>query len=225
MKNSFNLKLKGFTIVEMIVVVAIFALVSVVVFANYTTISTSATVTSTSQDIALSIRKAQQYALGFRSPQIQNQTDSLGGFGVRFGGNLTSTDSKQFILFADFNETASMGSNDHVYTGTSCGTLTKGNECLEQLSITTSDKISSVCMSTNGTSSSSSNNCLSSTQVLNISFTRPYPDAYFCYQTNGGSCTTTLSNNPISDVTITINASDGTKRKVTIWNTGQISVK
>lgn len=203
----------GLTLIEMIVVVSIFAVVASILFFNFSDFNTTISVRNLSQEIALMVRKAQTYATGVHNLDgVATSSDLFPAYGMSFSARPTgpaySAYAKQFVLFADTASTP--GVTNRMYdNGTSCGTPAVGNECVEVFGITTGDKITSLC---------TDQGCASDT-VVNVVFRRPSPDAEICIVSNG-ACTTRLS-----FLKIVIQSARGVARAVVIWNTGQISVQ
>ncbi len=85
--------LRGFTLIELIVVMAIFAVISIGVIANYSRYDSSMLLGSLAYDIALSVREAQVYGLSVKGYSSNFQV----GYGIRFANSSTYT------FFADTN--------------------------------------------------------------------------------------------------------------------------
>lgn len=205
----------GLTLIELIVVLAIVAVVSGVIMFNYANFRGSTTLRGLSQDMALTIRKAQTYATSVQAINTGSSTISFPAFGISFSldgdtaSDVGDTSRKQFVLFADIPNGG--GSTDGMYTnGGTCGAPDSGNECLESFAINTSDRIVQLCID---------DGCLSSGTV-DIVFDRPAPDAYLCV-VSGASC---QINRP-SYVTAVLESVSGQQKRVTVWNTGQISIE
>lgn len=111
---------KGFTLIELVVTIGIFIIISTLVFANYPEFKSNMSLKKTAQEIALTIRQAQVYALG-----VKGFEEEFSGYGVNF--NLSNQDS--FILFSDSN-------GDFYYNA---------GEQVENYRIETGDKISELC--------------------------------------------------------------------------------
>ena len=203
----------GLSIVEMIVVVAIFAVVASVLFFNFSDFNTNVSIRNLSQEVALMVRKSQLYATGVHNLDgVSASSKTYQAYGISFsaktsGGTYEAT-SKRFVLFAD---TVSSGVNNRRYTASSsCGNPTTSNECVEAFGITTGDRISSLCTDLG----------CSSTNTVNVVFRRPSPDAEICIDTGSGNCTALRS-----FLKVVIRSARGQERSVTIWNTGQISTQ
>jgi prepilin-type N-terminal cleavage/methylation domain-containing protein len=195
---------KGFTLVEIIVVVFIFAVVSSVLLFRYSDFSTNITLRNLSQEVALSIRKAQTLATSVRGGNPTDAFNTTKGYGMYFSlaqnGTKYGGGASSFVLFRDDN-----GDGLYNQTDQSCGSLTVGNECLEQFSITTGDTVSQICVE---------EDCSSSSGVV-FYFKRPNPDAKIYFESN---------KTPQSSADVTLMSRKGATKKVRVWNTGQIGV-
>lgn len=88
-----TLQSSGFTLVELLVTLGIFMVMTGVVLANYRTYNTGALFANASEDIVLALRQAQVYGVGSKGEGTSFTTP----YGVYF---LRSTPS-QIIIFAD----------------------------------------------------------------------------------------------------------------------------
>jgi prepilin-type N-terminal cleavage/methylation domain-containing protein len=207
-KNKYN---KGTTLIELIVVIFIFVLMSSIAVFNYGKFRSSLSIQNLADDIALAMRRTQGYAIGVRG--------AGGGFSAGYGIHFTAKpsgasykgSSKSFVLFADIN-----GNLEYDNKSDTCGNPVSGNECLELLSVTSADSINLIYLN-------NSNIPISPSSTIDISFKRPNPEPTFCYRVNGsGPC----HKKDISNVKVKI-SSDGNSsinKVITIYNTGQISV-
>lgn len=215
-KNSFFHR--GVTLVELIVVIGIFSVVSSVLIFNYSDFSTNVSVRNLSQEVALSIRKAQTYATSVRGiDNINTSSRDYPAYGVSFSLSPSSgqfePNSKSFILFADIPDVPGGTPNKRYDSNGSCGTPGNGGECIENFSIETFDSIVEVCTDATG--------CISAGS-FDITFRRPTPDAIICYKLSSADACQTSS---ISYIDIVLQSAKGLRRSVSVWNTGQISVK
>lgn len=224
-KNFKKLKYnKGVTLVELLVVIFIFVVISGITIFNYSRFNSSLSIQNLADDIALSVRKAQGYAIGVHS--ATGGTFTI-GYGIHFTvnpsfvNNVYSGTNKSFILFTDMGN-ASTSTQDKMYNyGNACGTPAIGSECLEALNITSTDKISGIKYYTTSLIDGSS----PSTATLDVVFKRPNPEPIFCYKTTVGDSSCAASSG-ISYVQIILLSGDGsgTTKTITISNSGQISV-
>jgi type II secretory pathway pseudopilin PulG len=199
------------TLVELLVVMALFAITSSLTIFDYGSFRNSVSTQNLADDIALSIRKAQSYAIGSHD----TGTSFSSHYGVHFTTNQNPTSalggsSKAFVMFIDNDGS---GYYNIPLSGT-CGT---SNECNEVLSIKSDDRISSIYLNGNLTP-------IASTDSIDVRFVRPNPDAIFCYRISDGVCD--ISSKNISHIVINVSNSTTNKSKIiTIWNTGQISIQ
>ena len=147
--TRFMLRDGGFTFIELVVSVSIFALISGLLLADYGKFSSRAILNNLAHEIAQSIREAQVYGIAVREFGVAS-----GSFPTH-GINFNSTSPQTFLLFADENESGS-------YTA---------EELLEIFSLRGDNTITELCGFVSASSS-----CRELTE-LNILFTRPDPDA------------------------------------------------
>jgi prepilin-type N-terminal cleavage/methylation domain-containing protein len=117
--KKLNLKNRGMTYVEIIVVLAIFSVMTAVVIFNYGGFQAKVDIKNLASDIALKIVEAQKSALsGLLPPTGVPYSTWKPSYGVYF--NLSTP--KQFIYFADLN-------NNKIYDETALNTIdiTRGN--------------------------------------------------------------------------------------------------
>ena len=153
MKTNFKNLIKnqnGFTFIELIVVISIFAIMSGVVIFKFDDFSSNITLQNLSHDIALRIKKAQNEAIFGQSNTIGQQN-----FGVSYTGeyadryaptygiHFSPDNNKQFTFFADrqftYNGTYDIG-------GSTCNSPGGGTECLEDVNIQGSETITELCV-------------------------------------------------------------------------------
>ena len=210
----------GFTIIEMLMVLAIFAIVSSIVIFNYSSFHSNVSLENLSGDISLTIRRAQSYATGVKGSTLGGtEASAFPGYGIHFSTEPGSSarsflgSNKSFIFFADlFSGPVSTGSPAYDQSNDSCGyeNLEPGNECLEEITINSTDVIDEICTDSSCGKGS-----------VDILFKRPQPDALFCFIPSGDlSCAGTSS-----FVSIKIRSITDKVQKITIWNTGQISIE
>ena len=210
----------GISLVELLVVISIFFIISTIVLFSYGKSSSATSIQNLADDIALTIRKAQSYAIGVRGIDSGNFS---GAYGIHFrgsnGADQYSGSDKSFILFVNLD-----GNNKYDYNKNNpiCGSPVSGNECLEILNILSSNSIKTISLF-----SSNRKKIIGASASLDVFFKRPNPEPTFCYHfsANNNSCRL-LNNEEISHVVIKIvNDNDSSSFKnITIWNNGQISV-
>lgn len=176
---------KGFTIVEMVVVISIFGILAGLVLFRYKNFQANIDLENTAQDIALQIQQAENYAVGGRYPSLgSGQSAPVTGWRPSYGMYFSSlpADQKRFIFFFDSESLqptnpsySAVGTNGRGYfTDPSPFSLcsVSNSECLNIVSISNDISIEKICEG--GVASSSCNG----TGFANISivFTRPFPD-------------------------------------------------
>ena len=212
-KNKYNKghanRQAGMTLVELMVVLAIFLIVAGLTIFDYGRFRSSVSLQNLSDDVALSIRRAQNYAIGVRN----SSSSFANGYGIHFNtalpvsGDARAGSSKRFIIFNDLN-----ANKRYDYPGSSSAlcnatTLQDGDECIDMLNITTDDIIYQICP--NGLNCGSGNVC--------ITFIRPNPDATICIN---GDCSS------YSNVGIVVkNNQTGNTKTISVSSIGQISIE
>ncbi len=212
-------KNSGFTLIELMVSLAIFAFMTAFLLAKYGTFNQSTLVTNLAYDAALTIRSAQSYGLN-----VQNAVNSQGtnltcsgqtgytsgnacfyyAYGVHFGG---TTPTNRFILFVDLNTGQS---NSGVYVPNDSPNV----EDISTYKMNTGYTIQGICAIQAGSSACTP---LSS---LDITFKRPNPDAIID-GTLLSDGTTKITNAPYAKITFVAN---NTTSSVVVQSTGEISV-
>lgn len=210
-------KQSGVTLIELIVVVAIFSVVSSVLLFNYSDFSTNVSIRNLSQDIALTIRKSQTQATSVQGVTGSGSVRSYPAYGVVFSLEPNSTsflpNPKRFVVFADVIPVSSQTPNKKYDSDGLCGSVQEGSECLEAISISSADSLISI--ETDITN-------VVNTGTVSITFRRPSPDAIICYIPSGQSdCIPQIP----SYVKLTFQSAKGLQRSVSVWNTGQINVE
>ncbi|MCC6323255.1 prepilin-type N-terminal cleavage/methylation domain-containing protein [Candidatus Nomurabacteria bacterium] len=209
-----RLSTAGFTIIELLVVIFIFGVISSLVIFNYGSFQSDVSVENLAQDVALSIRRAQVYSVSTKSSEVSSVT-TFPSYGIHFylpsapGGAAILGNERAFIFFADIPPIITPVMYD---TNGNCGALVSGDECVEIINITSSDKIVDICY--DGV-------CPVGSKSVDIVFTRPDTEAQLCFRYGiSGSCI----GNP-SYVTIKLESINGRQRLINVWNTGQINVE
>jgi prepilin-type N-terminal cleavage/methylation domain-containing protein len=157
-------RIRGFSMIEMIVSLAIFVFLTTAFIINYNTVNSRIAVDNEANEIALWIREAQAYAMGIRALGT-NMTPT---YGIYFD----PTQPTAFILYVDrFNSAFTMGTLDKRYNSTilfPCGDA--NSECIKQIPLSGGMRISGI------SAKDALGNTVTPSQ-LDISFTRPSADA------------------------------------------------
>jgi len=198
------------------VVIAIFAILSAIMIFNYGKFNSSLSIKNLADDIALTVRRAQGFAIGVRG----YSTDFSQGYGIHFtsntGSDIYAGSNKAFILFADM---ASNNKYDYPSSKT-CGNPTTSNECIEALSIKSNDGVRAIYYN-----EKSEGKKINSSGTLDILFRRPNPEPIFCIRNNPASTNCDTLGSIISMIIeISSLSNPDIYKTVTISNNGQISV-
>lgn len=160
MKNLGSKNNKGMTYVELIVVLAIFALITAVTVYNYRGFQSKVDIKNLGSDIALKIVEAQNSSLSGKLPSRSYDPNTWKpSYGVYFD---ITADNKSFIYFTDLNA-------DRLYDTSS--TCPATGECLDKPIITKGNSISGIAKYSGATPTAITN--------LTITFKRPDSNAWF----------------------------------------------
>ncbi len=218
----------GFTMIELLVTVAIFALMTSVLLANYPKFSSKILLENTAHSIGLSVRQAQTYGLNVRGVRV-GITDIFPTYGIHFSLNgineLDPADRKHFLLFADtLPDPETPTTNNKIYDAVADCSLF-GGECAEQFSIQSAEQIYLLCGNLKSTGATIENwegipgaDCTLTS--LDVAYTRPNPDASI-----KGTSAFSGPETVFTDGEIVVRSPRGEYKTVVVWSTGQISVE
>lgn len=203
MKTISKKESQGFTIVEMIVVIAIFAIITSVALFNQGKLNSNILVNNLAYEIALAVRETQTYGIGVRAGA--SGTSFEGGYGISFD----ISKPNQIVTFTDNN------SNHVLDAGEEVATFTISNQ--------RGNKITAICRGVTSNSQKCVGGSDHNVSILNILFRRPNPEAIFFSVRNGIS---TASTDDIpGPAYIVVNTPSGDNcRVVVVEKTGQIEV-
>jgi len=146
---------RGFTMVELLVTISFFVVITSIVLVRHATFSGNILLTNLAYDVALSIREAQVFGLS-----VKEFGTGSGEFDVGYGVHFDNGSNTSYILFAD------RGVINQKYDGSS--------EIVDVFNISKGNTISRFC----GVLLSGIEKCSpSDISYLDISFKRPDPDA------------------------------------------------
>ena len=219
----------GFTMIELLVTVSIFMMITSALLVNYPKFSAKILLENTAHLIGLSIREAQTYGLNVRATNIGGQ-DEFPSYGVHFSlSGITpddDADNKHFVLFADFLPiVGDPTNNDKLYNAIS-NCSTSGGECVELFSIESAEQIYLLCGGASSVPADDINNWNSYSGAdctlgsLDVAYTRPDPDARI-----QGYSFLTGEIETFADGEIVVRSPRGEYKMIVVSSTGQISVQ
>jgi type II secretory pathway pseudopilin PulG len=217
---------KGFTIVEMVVVIFIIILITSGLYISTSRFGDNVVLTNLAYDISATIRKAQSFGLSTKSwkqnwqKDVQNPKQGFeAGYGIRFA----SDGSQQFVLFGEQDQNWHCGLSSEENPSGIAGCRNSG-EYMSTYQISGRNTISKICADSHcfGTGSGQ-------TGYLDIIFKRadpsqstqagPEPDAYFSTDTS------IYPNNNYQSAEITLTTPGGFTKTIVVTSIGQIYVQ
>jgi prepilin-type N-terminal cleavage/methylation domain-containing protein len=199
---------RGFTLVEMIVSVAIFVMLTSVLLFNYNNFNSRLNLDILAHQIAQWNRDTQVSAMSVRPSRTS--VNSFSGFGLHFD----RTTPTSFIYFADLDGDKRY---DAPGAGKKCGDT--GEECEKVINILKGNRIETICgLTAPAHAQGACPTGLEAVQMFDIVFTRPNPDA---------RVTGVVSGTPYqySHADITVTTPNKYRRTIQVWTTGQVSVR
>lgn len=193
---------KGFTIIEMLAVLAIFSILTAIVVFNYAKFRSDTILTNMAYEVALSIREAQIYGVSARSSATGGSADFTRAYGIY----IPQIPTNAYYLFSD-TDSANDTTGDGKFSGENCSS-SGGDTCITPYTLQQNIKITEVYV----------NSACNDSTAFSILFKRPNPEPVFNHVTEYAPITN------ISMIQITLTADDGTSRYVRVANNGQISV-
>lgn len=195
----------GFSIIELLVAVAVMVTLSSVLLFNYNSMNVRITLDMLAHQTAQWVRETQVLAMSVK----QTSLNTFPGYGLHFD----RATPDQFVFFADFD-----GQKDYtpIPSGKKCGD--SGVECQQIVKLLKGNMITKLC-STATAPSAPDCGTYAYASVLDVVFTRPDPDANIKAKDSLNTVT------DVSSARITITTPTKYQRTVEIWTTGQVSVQ
>lgn len=206
---------RGFTAIELVVVIAIFGVLSSVVLIRFSTFTDGVNLFNTAQDIALRIKQAQNSAILGQYPRSPGQNilieDSVNWkpkYGVFFDLTEQDTHDRFWVFFDEDNDNMFKNAND----GSAC--ISTETECIDEILIGGGQQeIYRLCVG---------DDC--SHEKVALMFQRPFPDLVATDNDDQGGAPTVFT----EDIRIILKSGTGSEisyRMITVTPLGQISVK
>ncbi len=202
---------QGFTIIELIVSVAIIVAITSVVIFNQDDLGDQTALNNVVNDIDVQIREAQVYGISVKEFSSNSSSEFNIAYGVDFnissGGN-----NSYFYTFAD------RGPQQNGYFDT-FGTCNLGgtSECVGWNRLVRGNTITKLCMIRANDVS-----CSPNVGRIAISFYRPNPDARMVFFNSAG---TNIYSQDALGARIEITSPKGKKKTVVVYKTGQIAIE
>jgi prepilin-type N-terminal cleavage/methylation domain-containing protein len=205
-KGFFAKKSRGFTVIELLVVLAIITILSAVFIFQQKRFDSSTLLRSLAYSIALTIRQAQVYGTSVR--QFGTAANS---FNYSYGVYFSSGDLKHYYLFADVNGDKQRASD--------------GSEDVQTFTIGSGYTLMRFCATPSGAGAAQCSDSGTPISWMVIYFKRPNPDACFATSIDANTCN--LNTSTYQDAYIQLQGPTGgagDTRRITVTSTGQITV-
>ena len=197
---SKNLKLnEGFTLAELIVVMAIATVIITSVVVQQSRWNDRLAVDTQAYELALMIRQAQIYSLGVREYTAGTDDKFNIGYGVHF--DTSGPPSERYIFFADRDGDFKYDPEEEIETKY----LTKGVKVNKICSA-----VASPCPGSSGL------------KQIDVSFLRPLSNAHMIFMDNTGAV---ISPQPPPPAFLKVKSADGLEVVIKVETNGQISVQ
>ena len=222
----------GFSLVELMVSISIFMVITSITLVNYPKFSNKLSLDLLAEDMALSLRQAQIFGssvLGAKGGS--GSTKAFSEYGIHLDDPDNYTAEYNYILFADINGSRSYNGPEAVATNFVCpliGGPVANQECLQIFKVTGFNRVRSLCKdyATDEAIDQRIASCSKDEKQLgsmDVVFVRPNLDPKFFLKGKLGEVKDTTN---ISNVGIILESAGGEYTKtIVIWRTGQISVE
>ncbi len=200
---------KGFSLLELIVAISIFIVLSSAFLINYNSFNKRISIDTLAHQIGQWVRDAQVSAMSVKRTSVSSTV--FPGYGLHFS---TLTPNK-FIFFAD-----SLTANNQYDAGVGiCGSAT--TECEREVQLLQGNVLEALCGDApSGAAITAKCGLLDTSETFDIVFTRPNPDAVITGDLGGASFPTAYSRAQIH-----LLSPAGHRRVVEVWTTGQVSIR
>jgi type II secretory pathway pseudopilin PulG len=189
----------GFTILEILVVVAVTVMLSSLVLVNHGKFRTTISLASLTYDIALALREAQVYGTSVR----EANEIGIDQFRIRYGVHFDRSDDTTFFIFID------RGGADNEGDGAWDGGVQDIK--VETFTLRGGNRLTALCVTVAG----GTEDCVGFND-LDITFARPNPNSIIITDGVGSSFVT---------AEIKVTSVQGVTRSVVVHQSGQISVQ
>ena len=202
---------RGFTLVELIVSLSIFAFMTALVLAKYGTFNEDVLITNLAYDTAVTIRSAQAYALNVRDTGATAGAVSNNNFSNAYGVHFDMTHNTSFVFFVN-SGIETYANPDNAAATSYVSTI---SQTISTYTMKTGNTIVRLCANIDTTPCPTSG--AGNLTQADVVFRRPYPDAILTGTANGVPST-------VPSVEIVVGAADGTTKNIIVRQTGQIQI-
>ncbi len=208
---------KGFSVIEVIVTMAIMVAISTMIFINQKQFGTGTTLRNISNNLSLELRQAQVYGISVKEySQSAYQAYSINSFNAGYGVSFNiaappTGDNTSYIFFNDERPSANQNPNGIYDSGISCP-LGSTSECIDKTTLDSGYTITKLCTRRTGVLDCSNTE-------LDVTFIRPNVEANIIFNANPSASA------GLNVACVEINSPDNKQNAVVIYTTGQVSVQ
>ena len=206
---------RGFSLIELVVVMAIFITVSSVVFVSQGRFGGNTMITNLAYDVALTMRQAQVYGISVRKVKAVSDPEGIAQFDRSYGIHLGT--AGYYILFADADNDKKYNTASNSNTGCLASPPSGLPECVSFFKIEQGNYVKQFCGGTDCFGSLTNGKI----DRLEILFHRPEPEPTI-WGYKGGSHVNTSS---YGSASVLVSSPQGATKSVCISATGQMYIK
>jgi prepilin-type N-terminal cleavage/methylation domain-containing protein len=224
LKKIQNTSQQGFTLVELLVTLSVFTVISALTLANYPKFNNQTAITGLAQQIAISIREAQVYGVAVKNASSTASIVSPNvypAYGIFFATTSVGTTYGGATSYSIFFDRVTSNGVAPYFRPMGDNYFSDSGELVETVKIQNGSKIVSICgVPTNGSTCDTAYSAF-------VVFRRPNPDAIIKTITTAGTwpyTTPTLVDCQRLDIVIRSRDQNLTKT-IQVYSSGQITVK
>lgn len=203
---------KGFSLIELLVSIAIFTAITALIMVNQSGFGGSVLITNLAYDVALGIRQAQVYGISVRRVSTVPEQAFDRSYGIHFDLQ------RQFVLFVDLDKD---GRYDTTANDTKGCLPTANPECVNVFRIEQGNMITRFCAGADCAGAQANGGI----DALDILFRRPEPEPII----HGIKDKVVIQDGGVPRVytnsSVTVTSPQGMSRRVEVSSSGQISIK